>query len=69
MKPRLISKSFSDAVDVFERYDDQELSFTDAATIAEMRDHDIDTVLSFDDDFDGIVDWTDPADVAREHNS
>ena len=65
VSPRL----FNDAVDVFERYDDQELSFTDAATIAEMRDHDIDTVLSFDDDFDGIVDRTDPADVAREHNS
>ena len=65
VSPRL----FGDAVDLFEQYDDQQLSFTDVATIAQMRDRDIDTVLSFDDDFDGIVDRTDPADLAREHNS
>jgi len=59
---------FTDAVDVFERYDDQRLSFTDATTVAFAETHDIDTVLSFDDDFDGIVDRTDPATVAGEHN-
>jgi hypothetical protein len=52
---------FADAVDVFERYDDQRLSFTDATTVALCRRHDVDSVLSFDDDFDGIVDRVDPA--------
>jgi Predicted nucleic acid-binding protein, contains PIN domain len=59
---------FETAVDVFERYDDQRLSFTDATTVAFTETRDIATVLSFDDDFDGIVDRTDPADLAREHN-
>jgi len=59
---------FADAVDIFERYDDQRLSFTDATTVAFAETNDIDTVLSFDDDFDGLVDRTDPADVAAEHN-
>ena len=52
---------FSDAVEVFEQYDDQELSFTDATTVALVERHDIDSVLSFDDDFDGIVSRTDPS--------
>jgi len=52
---------FSDAVDVFEQYDDQELSFTDATTVALVERHDVDSVLSFDDDFDGIVSRTDPS--------
>jgi predicted nucleic acid-binding protein len=60
---------FADAVDVFERYDDQRLSFTDATTVAFAETNDIDTVLSFNDDFDGLVDRTDPAEVAGEHNS
>lgn len=54
---------FSDAIEVFERYNDQSLSFTDATTIALMSRHDIDAVLSFDDDFDGLVERVDPADV------
>jgi predicted nucleic acid-binding protein len=60
--------NFQAAIDAFERYDDQGLSFTDATTVALVEHRDIDTVLSFDDDFDGIVDRTDPADVA-EHNA
>ena len=59
---------FPDAVDVFERYDDQQLSVTDATTVAFAETNDIDTVLSFDDDFDGLTDRTDPAAVAGEHN-
>lgn len=51
---------FSDAVAQFERYDDQQLSFTDVTTVTLARERDVDTVLSFDDDFDGIVDRTDP---------
>lgn len=39
----------------FERYADHSLSFTDATTITLCRHHGIDHVLSFDDDFDGIL--------------
>jgi hypothetical protein len=55
---------FEDAVDVHETYADHGLSFTDATTVAMVEHHDIDAVLSFDDDFDGIVDRLDPASVA-----
>ncbi|ERH08525.1 MAG: hypothetical protein J07HX64_00266 [halophilic archaeon J07HX64] len=55
---------FDDAVDIFERYDDQALSFTDATTVALCRRHGIDAVLSFDDDFDGVVTRTDPETLA-----
>ncbi|WP_436911114.1 type II toxin-antitoxin system VapC family toxin [Halosimplex marinum] len=54
---------FRDGVAAFERFDDQGLSFTDATTVALMEKRDIDSVLSFDDDFDGIVDRIDPADL------
>ena len=60
---RVTSPVFESAVEWFEQYDDQHLSFTDATTIALVRQHDIDTVLSFDDDFAGLVDWTDPTTV------
>lgn len=60
---RVSAAAFSDAVDVFERYDDQSLSFTDATTVALCRRHDVDYVLSFDDDFDGVTARLDPADV------
>lgn len=43
-------------LDAFRRYADHDLSFTDATTIALCATHDIDAVLSFDDDFDGLVD-------------
>lgn len=56
-----------ESVDVFERYADQSLSFTDAATVALVREREIDHVLSFDDDFDGLVDRLDPRTVA-EHD-
>lgn len=54
------------AFEIFQQYDDQSLSFTDAMTVALVDTNDIDTVLSFDDDFDGILDRTDPADVAPD---
>lgn len=54
---------FSDSVDVFEQYDDQELSFTDATTVALAERHGVDSVLSFDDDFDGVVSRTDPTEI------
>lgn len=60
---RVSAAVFTDAVDVFERYDDQGLSFTDATTIALLERHDIDAVLSFDDDFEGLIDRIDPTAV------
>lgn len=53
---------FETAIETFERYDDQSLSFTDATTVALVDRYDVDRVLSFDDDFDGVVDRLDPAD-------
>ena len=58
---RVTAAAFTEAIEVFERFDDQRLSFTDATSIALARRYDIDHVLSFDDDFDGIVDRLDPA--------
>lgn len=50
-----------ETLETFERYDDQSLSFTDASTVALVETRDIDAVLSFDDDFDGLVERVDPA--------
>jgi hypothetical protein len=55
---------FADAVTVFERYDDLQLSFTDATIVALTERHAIDGVLSFDDDFDGVIHRTDPAELS-----
>lgn len=46
---------FNDAISVFERYDYQALSFTGATSVALIDRHDLDEILSFDDDFDGVV--------------
>jgi hypothetical protein len=46
---------FDRAVCVHQTSADHELSFTDAMTVVMTEYHDIDSVLSFDDDFDGIV--------------
>jgi predicted nucleic acid-binding protein len=53
--------AFQNAVTAFARYDDQALSFTDATTVALVDRLGINHVLSFDDDFDGIVPRLDPA--------
>ncbi|ERJ07287.1 putative ribonuclease VapC protein [Halorhabdus tiamatea SARL4B] len=55
---------FERAVEAFNRYHDHDLSFTDATTIALVEARDIDHVLAFDDDFDGIVDRLDPVELA-----
>jgi predicted nucleic acid-binding protein len=60
---RVSTGVFTDAVSVFERYDDQPLSFTDATSVALVDRHGLDGILSFDDDFDGVVDRIDPKDV------
>lgn len=54
---------FEAAVEIFDRYHDHPLSFTDATTIALMEEHAIDHLLSFDDDFDGIVDRLVPGEL------
>ena len=46
---------FNRTVSVHRTYADHDLSFTDAMTVAMVEYHEIDGVLSFDDDFDGIV--------------
>lgn len=51
---------FDDSISIFERYDDQQLSFTDASTVALCDRHGIDDVLSYDDDFDGVISRIDP---------
>ncbi len=56
---------FTEAVDAYERYIDHDLSFTDAMTVAMVAFHDIDAVLSFDDDFDGVVDRLTPRTVGE----
>jgi len=55
---------FEKAVETFERYSDQSLSFTDASTVAVVKERGVDYVLSFDDDFDGLVDRINPSDVS-----
>ena len=61
---------FEMAAKAYAAYADQELSFTDAMTVAMIEHHDIDAVLSFDDDFDGIVSRIDPSEFeSRERNS
>lgn len=54
---------FDDAVETFERYADHDLSFTDAMSVTMVNHHDIDSILSFDDDFDGVVDRLAPETV------
>lgn len=48
------------ALETFRRYDDHDLSFTDATTIHLYESRAIDAVLGFDSDFDGLVDRTEP---------
>ena len=56
---------FDTAVEAHETYADHDLSFTDAMTVAMVDHHDIDAVVSFDDDFDGVVDRLAPEGLAE----
>ncbi|SDR43756.1 type II toxin-antitoxin system VapC family toxin [Natronobacterium texcoconense] len=60
----ITSDRFEKMIETFERYDDHELSFTDASLITLVENEGIDAVLSFDDDFDGVVDRIDPRTVS-----
>jgi predicted nucleic acid-binding protein len=57
---------FERATEAFETYADQNLSFTDVMTVVLVEHHSVDAVLSFDDDFDGLVDRLDPATVVSQ---
>ncbi|HMB49502.1 type II toxin-antitoxin system VapC family toxin [Natronoarchaeum rubrum] len=59
------SDCFERAVAAFDRFDDHALSFTDATTVALVEERNIDAVLSFDDDFDGLVERVDPITLAE----
>lgn len=60
---------FDEAVEIYETYADHDLSFTDAMTVAMTEEYDIDSVLSFDDDFDGVVDRLPPEAVTESDPS
>jgi predicted nucleic acid-binding protein len=61
---RIERRYFEKAVETFERYSDQSLSFTDVSTVAVMEEREMDYVLSFDDDLDCVVDRLTPSDVS-----
>jgi len=48
------------SLETFRQYDDHDLSFTDASIIALCEARGIDAVLSFDTDFDGLIDRIEP---------
>lgn len=54
---------FTDAIDIFDRDDDPQLSVTDATSVALVERHDLDQILSVDADVDGLVDRVTPAHV------
>lgn len=54
---------FHASVKTFRRYPDQTVSFTDATTVTTKNNHDIDYVLSFDTDFDGVTQRLDPTKI------
>ena len=48
------------SLETFRRYEDHDLSFTDATILSICESRGIDAVLSFDSDFDGLVDRVEP---------
>jgi len=52
---RVSEDDFKKAWTLFSQYTDRELSFTDCTSIALMRTRGIESIVSFDADFDGIV--------------
>lgn len=55
-------------VTAFEQYTDQGLSFTDATIVAQVRRRGLDGVLSFDTEFDRLIERFDPATVGQSSN-
>lgn len=54
---------FHEAVEIYETYADQELSVTDAMTVAMVEYHSIDAVVSFNDDFDDVIERLAPESI------
>ena len=52
---RVNEEAFTEAWKLFSRYAEKRLSFTDCTSIALMRMKDMETILSFDSGFDGII--------------
>lgn len=52
---RVDSEAFREAWKLFPRYAGRGLSFTDCTSIALMRMRDIESIVSFDSDFNGII--------------
>ena len=50
----------TETLDIYRRYADHDLSFTDAMTIRLCESRGFDVVCSFDSDFDGLVERVDP---------
>ena len=48
-------QSVSSCLETFRQYGDHDLSFTDAMSVALCNRRDIDSIASFDSDFDGII--------------
>lgn len=48
------------SLELFRQYDDHDLSFTDATIVHLCESRGIDCVLSFDDDFDGLIERIEP---------
>lgn len=61
---RVREPTFDAARDVLSRYEDHELSFTDATIVALTDEHALDKVLSFDEGFDGILTRISPYEMA-----
>lgn len=53
-------EAVDESLESFRQYDDQDLSFTDATTVHLCESRGIDRVLSFDGDFDGLVERIQP---------
>lgn len=51
------------SVEAFRQYRDHDLSFTDATILSQVQANDIDAILSFNDDFDGIIRRTPPSEL------
>ncbi len=52
---RVDEEVFNKSWDIFNEYCSRGLSFTDCTSIALVKTYDIDTILSFDSHFDGII--------------
>lgn len=60
---------FRGALRILAHYRDKRLSFTDATTVALVRHRKIDSVMSFDSDFDGIIPRISPSDLGKRKRS